>query len=385
MAKSDKIRVMISSRCKTEISFKGKSVLLSAVRKEIKKDIEALTLWPGQNALCDCWINEDSVGSPLNETWWERCMSEARRADLVIVLYNGESGGSIKSEPMGICHAELEAVLATQSKKVRGIRLPPGALSKDTLQRKCDKAFRDYVENLQIFGSEAKTGEEVLERVRYEVRAALVELVQSAAVTPDLAKSNTGQALEWHRMSYGEREKAMRAGVYDVLKDVGGTIPGNLKPKDEEWMTAWLEIGGKKILAALHAVPASLSQSAAREKVGQPFLLDHTLHGDLTEGDGGPIHIVACYKGATESQALKMLGFPDATLIPGRFGLHVADSVQKIQIVLLKNCQSPSVTRHALTAWLEWLQRSSEDKLLAARAIARKRIINAIAKENTST
>ena len=127
MAKSDKIRVMISSRCKTEISFKGKSVLLSEVRKEIKKDIEALTLWPGQNALCDCWINEDSVGSPLNETWWERCMSEARRADLVIVLYNGESGGSIKSEPMGICHAELEAVLATQSKKVRGIRLPPAA------------------------------------------------------------------------------------------------------------------------------------------------------------------------------------------------------------------------------------------------------------------
>jgi hypothetical protein len=41
-------------------------------------------------------------------------------------------------------------------------------------------------------------------------------------------------------------------------------------------MTAWLMIGGKKILAALHAVAAGLSQSAAREKVGQPFLLDHT-------------------------------------------------------------------------------------------------------------
>jgi hypothetical protein len=59
-----------------------------------------------------------------------------------------------------------------------------------------------------------------------------------------------------------------------------------------------------------------------------------------------------------------MLGFPDATLVPGRFGLHVADSVQKIQIVLLKNCESPTATRSAVTGWLEWLQRTSEDKLV---------------------
>lgn len=114
------------------------------------------------------------------------------------------------------------------------------------------------------------------------------------------------------------------------------------------------------------------------------FLLDHTLHADLAAGDGGPLHIVACYKGATESQALKMLGFPDATVVPGRFGLHVADSVQKIQIVLLKNCESPTATRSAVTAWLEWLQRSAEDGHVSERAEARKRIIAAIAGENQS-
>ena len=198
-------------------------------------------------------------------------MAEARRADVVIVLYNGESGGAIKKEPLGICHAELDAVLATQSRKVRGIRLPLAVLPKDSLQRQCDEAFREYVSNLEIFGSEANTGEELIERVHQEVREALVDLVQSAAVTPDLAKSNTGPALEWHRMSYGQRENAMRAEVYNVLKGVPGTKPGNIKPKEEEWMTAWLMIGGKKMLAALHAVPAGLSQSAAREKVGQPF------------------------------------------------------------------------------------------------------------------
>lgn len=382
MPKSEKIRVMISSRCKAAIPYQGKSVLLSELRKLLKKDIETLRLWPGQNTLCDCWINEDSAGSELNETWWERCLRESRQADIVIVLYNGESGGSIKQEPMGICHAELEAVLTTQSNKVRGIPLPLADLPKDKLQRKCDEAFRAYVTNLDIFGPQANTGEEVIERVRQEVRDAIITLVQNAAVTPDLSRSNIGPALNWHRLSYAGRERAMRDEVQRVLADVAGTDPGNLKPAEEEWMTVWLKVAGKKILAALHAVPAALSQSAAREKVGQPFLLDHTLHSELTAGDGGPLHIVACYKSATESQALKMLGFPDATVVPGRFGLHVADSVQKIQIVLLKNCESPTATRSAVTAWLEWLQRSAEDRLVAERAVARKRIIAAIAREN---
>ena len=42
MPKSEKIRVMISSRCKASIPYKGKPVLLSELRKLVKKEIEAL-------------------------------------------------------------------------------------------------------------------------------------------------------------------------------------------------------------------------------------------------------------------------------------------------------------------------------------------------------
>lgn len=395
MAKSETIRVMISSRCQATLPYEGKVVPLAELRKILKKGIEAsllakptadlkLVAWPDQakNTLFDCWINEDSASADPNKTWWELCLTEARRADVAIVLYNGESGGSIKGEPMGICHAELEAALATESKKVRGIKLPLAPLPTDSLQKACDRAFRAYVKSLDIFAQEAKTGEELIRMVYKEIRQALVDLVQSAAVTPDLASSNTGLALEWHRMSYLERRNAMRANIARTLED-RGSKPENLKPREGEWMTLWLTIGGKKLLVCVHAVPAGLSQAAAREKVGQPFLLDHTLHDTLAGGDGGPMHIVACYKGATESQALKMLGFPDATVVPGRFGLHVADSVQKIQMVLLKNCQSPTSARHALTTWLEWMQRSAEDKKVAERAADRKSIIAAIAKVNS--
>lgn len=303
MAKSEQIRVMISSRCKTKIPFEGKQVWLSDLRERLKKEIEALAFWQGQQSLFDCWINEVSSGSGPDETWWERSLTESKGADIVIVLYNGESGGAIKDVPIGICHAEVDAVLV-DSKKVRVIPLPLAEPSKDRAQRNRDVAFREYMKNLDMFSPPANTGEELIQRVRQEIRDVVVSLVQNAATAPDLSKSNIGPALEWHRMSYAAREIAMRTTLRKAVKDAPGSKLGKGKPDEDEWLTMWLSLGGQKVLAALHAVPASLSQSAAREMVGQPFLMDYTLHDQLEAGDGGPVHLVACYKGATETQAL---------------------------------------------------------------------------------
>jgi len=32
----------------------------------------------------------------MDETWRERCLDEAKLADIVVAIYNGESGGCIK-------------------------------------------------------------------------------------------------------------------------------------------------------------------------------------------------------------------------------------------------------------------------------------------------
>ena len=53
-----------------------------------------------------------------------------------------------------------------------------------------------------------------------------------------------------------------------------------------------------------------------------------------------------------------------------------------IQIVLLRNCQTPTATTHAISTWLEWVKRSTEDQLVAKRAVACKHIIAAIADQN---
>src|ERR1044072_1237537 len=282
MAKSEQIRVMISSRCKARIPFEGKLVWLSDLRERLKQEIESLAFWPGQQGLFYCWINEASSGS--DDTWWERSLNESQSAQIVIIFYNGQSGGPIKDGPIGICHAELDAVLS-DSKKVRVIQLPLADLPKDKPQRERDQNFRAFFDGLARFNASANSGKELIDCVRQEIRDVVVTLVQSAATTPDLSKSNNGPALEWHRMSYAARENAMRTQLQAALTGQPGAKPGKQKFTDGEWRTMWLTFGGKKVLAALHAVPARLSQAAARELVGQAFLMDYTLHDQLKGGD----------------------------------------------------------------------------------------------------
>ena len=93
MAKSEKIHVMISSRCKAQISYNNKLVWLTEVRKEIEKQINSLVLWEGQEPLFECWINETSTSANLRQTWWDESIQRSKDADIVIVFYNGEAGG----------------------------------------------------------------------------------------------------------------------------------------------------------------------------------------------------------------------------------------------------------------------------------------------------
>jgi len=134
-------------------------------------------------------------------------------------------------------------------------------------------------------------------------------------------------------------------------------------------------------LFRLDAVPAAMSVAAAREMVGQPFLKDHEYASSLTGNRGGPVHLIGCHKTITEAQAMKLLGFPDATVVTTQFGVYVADNVQKIQLALVANCKDDANTRHGVQRFFEWLRQTGEGKLLAERAAARARIVKSIAQE----
>lgn len=166
----------------------------------------------------------------------------------------------------------------------------------------------------------------------------------------------------------------------NVLREAMRQRPGS--STDGEHL--FVRLGGVDILCVPSAIPAALTVSAAKEMVGQPFLRDHKLSSTLTKGKkkrGGPIHVIACHKGATEAQATRLLGFPDATVVSAPFGIFVADNVQKVQFAFIVNCRDESTTRHGVQRFFEWLAQSGEEALVAERAKARGRIVAAIAKE----
>ena len=194
-------------------------------------------------------------------------------------------------------------------------------------------------------------------------------MVQRGVRDANRGTSYVGPALDWSQLNYARRVEEMREETLEGLK--GGTsvrTTGN---------QAIREIMRKKVLFVTNAVPDSMSVAAAREMVGQPHLADHSLHGALAKVDGGPIHLVACHKGVTGSQARTMLGFPDVTVVSPPFGVYVVDPIQSIQLVLLAQCRDATNTKLGVQRFLEWLDKSEQSAALIQHAAKRKQVVKA--------
>ena len=112
---------------------------------------------------------------------------------------------------------------------------------------------------------------------------------------------------------------------------------------------------------------------------------DHRIVASLTRDVVGPVHVIACHRGVTEGQALRQLGFPEAVVVATPFGVYAVDDVQKMQMVFIANCRDETTTRNNTQEFLRWIQAQGEDRRLAARAAARRRISEAIGKEQAGT
>ena len=91
MAKSSKLRVMISSRCNDAFPA-GASTNLSDIRRQLKTEIEAMEI-AGRKTF-EVWISEEA--DPQGGTWdsWDVCIEAVKDCDILIVLSNGNAGWS---------------------------------------------------------------------------------------------------------------------------------------------------------------------------------------------------------------------------------------------------------------------------------------------------
>lgn len=394
MAQSSKIKVMISSRCKghfprpvavandhpkLDLVSKGRkskagaasniSKSLSEWRKDLKEKIEATEI--GGKRLFEVWINEETASQGATQDSWETCMKAALDCDIFIALINGDAGWPGENGTLGICHAELEKATSTAAAKVRIIRL--GELPKpEDAANDADKRFLKFVKALNLFSRAASTGDELLAVTNEALHDAVLKLVQSGVTVASKGKFHMGQALDWTRLDFAGRSAAMTS----VLRET--VLSG--QHSREATGHLFISLNDRQILIRLHAIPDALTVGAARESVGQPFLGDHLFSHALESANaGGPLHVIACRKNATESQAQKFLGFPDATVVPGPFGVFAADPVQMMQFAFITNCRDEASTRHEFQRFLEWLRQTGEDQKIAHRAFARARIVKVIA------
>jgi hypothetical protein len=81
-----------------------------------------------------------------------------------------------------------------------------------------------------------------------------------------------------------------------------------------------------------------------------------------------------------ESQAIRMLGFPNATVVSAPFGIYVVDPVQSIQLVLISRCRNDTITRSGVQQFLKWLGESNQSTELVKYAKKRKAVVVALSK-----
>lgn len=370
MAKSSKIRVMISSRCLDHFPINdGRS--LSEIRSELKKEIESLEIF-GKKTF-DVWINEETP--PQGGTWdsWDVCIQAVKDCDILIVLNNGNAGWA-KSGGIGICHAELMTGLSQAPGKVRIIALKNVEIDESTPEGMQNKKFRDYVAVQNIFrGGTVNTEDDLKERVKEAIYDALINLTQAGVREASKGRFHSGEALDWSHMDFKTRREAIQSVIFNSMGQHSGSFI-----EDEHLI---INLAETEILTVPDAIPASLTIGAAKEMVGQPFLRDHEIPLNFIEDRGGPLHIIGCHKTATEAQATKMLGFADATIVNAPFGIFVADNIQKVQFAFIVNCRDETTTSHGVQRFFEWMSQTGEDKKVAERSLSRARIVSAIAKE----
>jgi len=371
MAKSTKLRVMISSRCNDGFPADGTGRPLSEVRKELKTEIESVEVF-GRKVF-EVWINEDTP--PQGGTWdtWDVCLQAVKDCDILIALSNGNAGWAQNDGDIGICHAELMTGLTQAPGKVRLIALGEVAVTK-TPEGRRNERFQEYVKSQSLFrGGTVATEDALKVRVNEAIHDSLITLAQAGVRETSKGRFHSGQALDWSRLDFRARREEMRR----VLRDTMCRRTGSSENGDH----LIVKFGRTEVLVVPDAIPAALTVGAAKEMVGQPFLRDHELSGGLKGGCGGPVHIIGCHKTATETQATKLLGFPDATVVSAPFGVFVADNIQKVQFAFIVNCRDESTTRHGVQRFFDWLSQTGEETLVAERARARARIVSAIARE----
>ncbi len=362
---------MVSSRSLSRV-FED-TVPLADLRRRLQTLLHGLRWAGGDGAdlphrsdgqpVFDVWIHEKETGRASQRRTFELSLDEIRRADIVIVLYNGEAGSAKQDDAIGICHAELQEAVARRGDVVYIVETLPTAAAKTPR----DKRFQEYVGSLDLFRTQVRNEAELQDAILQLLHQAVAQLVKRGAAGS--RRRDRGQALEWGRLDLAERQLSMRRALALEL----GVIESDNSPQ-----APVIALAGTTLRSRIDAIPDALTVAAARERVGQPFLQDHRAMAGNQNGPPGIVHVIACYRGVTARQASAMIGTPDAITVASDFGIYAADHVQQIQMFFLAQCADEAAVGVNVRRLEEWLQQTGEIRRVLQRAHGRAKILRTI-------
>src|SRR5581483_9016969 len=223
MARPTPVRIMVSSRSNQKFPYKGNpDALLSDIRKDLADAVENQSIF--DERLFDVWINERSSALELSDDLWAACLDEVRRADIVIVLYNGDAGWAKAGGEIGTCHAELKEALNTAPAKTSLLQLTPLAPLRKGADGKRDAIVREYVERQHPFtGAPCKNGEEVIDLCGKTIREAVARMVRLGVREARKGKYYSGDALDWSHLDFRRRKAEMLRVLRQALEARGAS------------------------------------------------------------------------------------------------------------------------------------------------------------------
>jgi hypothetical protein len=224
MAKSSKVRVMISSRCDDSFPESG-GESLSEIRRQLKSQIEGAELF-GKKPF-EVWINEETP--PQGGTWdsWDVCIEAVKDCDILVVLSNGNAGWAQSSGEIGICHAELMTGLSVAPAKVRLIALGNIPITKNAEGARNER-FQKYVSTQSLFrGATVKNEAELKSRISEAIYDAVISLAHAGVSEASKGRFHSGQALDWSHLDFRSRRDEIRRVLRDAMRQrVGSSEDG---------------------------------------------------------------------------------------------------------------------------------------------------------------
>lgn len=365
---AQKIKIMLSSRCNDPLLKEDGSITnYTDARRLIKSQLEKEEILG--HSLFEVWINEDAPSTPGDSDSWDTCLSQVDKCDVLIAIINGNPGWAKSKDQIGICHAELMAGLNKSPGKVSIVK----ASKIDSTNDKNEK-FAKYVESQNLFRETFENQEQLIQVVKNAVVEAIKTLAKKGVREVSKGKYFAGDALAWSRMNYEKRASAIRETLLQ-------SVSGDAAPIGKKDNVILAEISGSKLYYFIDAIPDSLSLSAAFEMVGRPQLMDYRSVSGFKKNAYGPLHLIGCHKNITSSQVIKVIGHSDVVLVEAPFGIYVADSVRKAQLVFIKECRDSTTTTHGVQRFEDWMLQSGEGNFIVERAKSRTKILNLLSKE----